>query len=79
MQVIQDGVGDHFENGAYYEIINFWSIFKCNTSRITKFGSENSFLGSFMRLGTMKGVNPRWPPRFYQFSLTFIYGYVEVI
>ena len=55
MQVIQDGVGDHFENGAYYEIINFWSIFKCNTSRITKFWSENSFLGSLMRLGTRKG------------------------
>ena len=67
MQVIQDGVGDHFENGAYYEIINFWSIFKCNTSRITKFWSENSFQASFMTLGTRKGVNPRWPPRFHQF------------
>ena len=78
MQVIQDGVGDHFENGAYYEIINFWSIFKCNTSRITKFGSENSFLGSFMRLDTRKGVNSRWPPQFRQFLLTFVNGYVEV-
>ena len=63
MQVIQDGVGDHFENGAYYEIINFWSIFNTsNTSRITKFWSENSFLGSFMRFVTRKGVNSRWPP-----------------
>ena len=77
-QVIQGGISGHYENGACYKIINFWSIIKCNTPRMTKFWAENSFLGSYMRFGTRKGVNPRWPPRFHQFLLTFVNSYVEV-
>ena len=77
-QIIQDGIGGHFENEAYHKIINFWSIFKCNTFRITKFWSENSFLGLFMTLGARKGVNPRWLPIFHPFSIIFVYRYVKV-
>ena len=72
------GVGGYFENGAFYKIISFWSIIMCNTSRITKVWSENSFLGSFMTLGTRKWVNPRWLPIFHQFRFIFVNRYVKV-
>ena len=44
---IQDGSDCHFENEAYYEIINILSRFKCDTSGLIKFGSESSLVGPF--------------------------------
>ena len=45
MQVIQDGVGDHFENGAYYEIINFGVYSSVIPLELLNFGQRIHFWG----------------------------------